>query len=214
MTTILLTGFEPFGGASANASWDAVRHVAHHWDAEREGARLVPAELPCTFAAVGPALADLVARHQPDLLVATGVATGRRRVSLERVGLNLVDARIPDNEGRQPIDEPVDPDGPPARFTSLPVKAALVAARDAGLPVELSTSAGTFVCNAALYLGVGLAEASGGRMRAGFVHVPATPADGPGPSLPVDATARCLTVILRACVAVEHDLAVPGGTLA
>ncbi|RMI07058.1 pyroglutamyl-peptidase I, partial [Cellulomonas triticagri] len=183
MTTVLLTGFEPFDGQEVNASWAAVREVAAGWDAEAEGATLVTALLPVSFARAPGALDALLAEHAPDLVVAVGEAGGRSAVSVERVGLNVQDARIPDEDGAQPVDSPVVADGPAAYFSTLPVKACLAAVLAADVPGEVSSTAGTYVCNTLAYVvGDRLAAGAGAPgARGGFVHVPRLPeqvADG------------------------------------
>ena len=169
--TVLLTGFEAFGGAAVNPSWLAAqalhgRQIAHH--------RVVAARLPTVFDASLLALDALLAAHSPALVLCVGQASGRQALSLERVAINLNDASLADNRGAQPVDTPVVPDGPAAYFSSLPLKAMLQALRQHGLPVELSQTAGTFVCNHVFYgLMHSLATASALQgTRGGFVHVP------------------------------------------
>lgn len=189
MTTVLLTGFEPFDGATSNASADAVALVARDWSG---AATLVTATLPVEFARAGGVLAALIAEHRPDLVVATGEAGGRTAITPERVALNLRDARIPDNAGDQPVDVPVEPGGPAARFTRLPVKEIAAALSAEGIPAEVSLSAGTYVCNSVMY------ELLGGvDIRAGFIHVPVQA------ELASELTARGLAAALR--VALSHD---------
>ena len=141
---ILVTGFEPFGGERLNPS----REVARQLDGRRvAGHGVVGRCLPCAFGQALPALNALLDEVRPAVVIALGLAGARSAVSVERVAINLIDARIPDNAGAQPIDEPVIPGAPAAYFASLPVKALQAALREAGLPAEVSHSAGTFVCN-------------------------------------------------------------------
>lgn len=200
---LLLTGFAPFGGDAVNPSavlLDALR-------GERFGARQTPVEtllLPVTFAGAFRPLKrrlDDPHRPRPRAVVALGLAGNRTAISIERVALNLIDARIPDNAGRQPIDVPVRRGGPVARFATLPVKAMLAAARAHGLPVELSHSAGTFVCNALFYR---LLDALAGRgVPAGFVHVPWLQEQSmvDAPQLPLAVQLQSLRVLLAALCA-------------
>jgi pyroglutamyl-peptidase len=162
MRTILLTGFEPFGGDSGNPSGDAVRDVAVRWDGDGE---LVSAVLPVEFDAADREVRGLIRELRPDVVIATGLAGGRTVITPERVAINLRDARIPDNSGAQPIDEPTLPGGPAAYFATLPVKRI---ARAVGGSV--SHSAGTFVCNDVMY--AVLDETRGSATAAGFIHVP------------------------------------------
>ncbi|QOR72679.1 pyroglutamyl-peptidase I [Ruania alkalisoli] len=206
---MLLTGFEPFDDASSNPSIDAVRLVATAWDREEE---LVVAELPVAYGRAGEQLEELLRVHRPAVAVGVGLAGGRRTVSLERLAVNLRDARIPDNDGAQPVDEPVLEDGPAARWMSLPVKRIASALAGAGIPAELSMTAGTYVCNTVAYhLGTWAASVSsvslGGRPPcAGFVHVP--PADVLG----VSVLASGLRLVLDVALAGEPELAIPAGS--
>ncbi|MDF1489095.1 pyroglutamyl-peptidase I family protein [Tessaracoccus caeni] len=193
--TILLTGFEPFGGSATNASWDVALAVADAWDAQGEGARLVTALLPVTYAGAPEVVAGIVEREQPVAVLHLGLSGRVPKVEIERVALNLADARIPDNAGAQPLDESLDPDGPPALFATIPVKAALAACQEQGLPVELSLSAGTYVCNAVMYHSLSNVAVP----QSGFVHLPEI-GDGVG-QLPLDTMARAVATILRACLA-------------
>src|SRR6476620_8430204 len=169
---ILLTGFEPFGGATANPSWAAARSAARLL--QSEGLDVEAVELPCVFGESAKVLTEALERFSPELVLCAGQAGGRARVSLERVAINCDDAPIPDNAGNQPVDRPVVPGGPAAYFTSLPVKAALLAVETAGIPAEVSQTAGTYVCNHTFYaLMHELASRPG--IRGGFVHVPFAP---------------------------------------
>lgn len=165
MSTVLLTGFEPFGGAETNSSWDALALV--HTDAQ-----LVTACLPVAFGRAADIVHDLIVEHSPDVVIAVGMAEGRMSVTPERVALNVEDARIPDNVGDRPIDRAVVEDGPAAYFTGLPVKAMVQRMRAAGVPAELSQTAGTFVCNSLMYELLHDVATRHPSIRAGFVHVP------------------------------------------
>ncbi len=170
VTTVLLTGFEPFDGAAGNSSWDAAALVARGWTGP---ATLITASLPVVFGRAADELEELIERHSPDLVVATGLAEGRTGVTPERVAINLDDARIPDNAGARPVDEPIVPDGPAAYFSGLPVKAIVERIRAAGVPASVSDSAGTFVCNHVMYRLMHSVVNQHPYLMAGFVHVPA-----------------------------------------
>ena len=179
MTVVLLTGFEPFAGASVNPSWDAVEKVATEWDG---GAQVVARRLPVEFDAAPLLLLSWIADLAPDVVIAAGVAEGRSEISIERIAINLDDAAIPDNAGRQPIDIEAIPGAAEAAWSTLPVKEIVAEIRAAGLPASLSLSAGTFVCNHVFYaLQLAL---RGRRVPSGFIHVPATPEMQLGPSVP------------------------------
>ena len=212
MTTILLTGFEPFGGDTANPSGDAVREVAAGWSGPET---LVTAVLPVTFDGAREQLLRLIESHSPDVVVAAGLAGNRAVVSVERIGVNLVDARIPDNAGEQPIDEPSVEGAPPAYFATLPVKAIARDIAAAGIPSEVSYSAGTFVCNHVLFTALHLA-AQRHAVRAGFVHVPWSAEHAPSAdaaTLPLADIARALEIAVRTSVATTEDAALSAGTL-
>ncbi|SDH40852.1 pyroglutamyl-peptidase I [Microbacterium pygmaeum] len=211
MTRALLTGFEPFGTDAVNPSGLAVRRVAARW---RGPGELITAVLPVTFADAPAALRSLLEEHQPDLVIATGLAGDRSAVTPERVAVNLVDARIPDNADRRPIDEPVLRGGPAAYFSTLPVKAIARDIRTAGIPAELSHSAGSFVCNQVFYAAMA-ATAATPEVRAGFVHVPWSSEHAPGgaPSLPLDAIVMAIEIALLTSIRSTHHARIAGGTI-
>jgi pyroglutamyl-peptidase len=211
---ILLTGFEPFGGDDTNPSWTAA--VGARSILEAEGHTVTAVELPCVFGESISVLEAALERHRPELVVCVGLAGGRARVSLERVAINCVDARIPDNAGKRPVDEEVIPGAPAAYFTTLPVKAALEALRTAGIPAEVSQSAGTYVCNHVFYAlmhSLGSAPAN----RGGFVHVPyetqQVPRGNGTPSMPAATMVEALAVVVRTALATTTDIKLSAGTV-
>ncbi|MDO5093639.1 MAG: pyroglutamyl-peptidase I [Propionibacteriaceae bacterium] len=163
--TILITGFEPFGGDTVNPSAELTRRFADE---------TATAILPVDFAALQQQLPQLITRHQPTHVVCLGLSGAATGLTFERVGLNLIDATIPDNSGVQPVDEPVVVGGPDAYFATLPVKAMRRATQREGVPAGLSLTAGSYACNALLYLVLHLAATAprDAGFRAGFVHVP------------------------------------------
>ena len=167
---ILITGFDPFGGEALNPSWE----VAQQLNGKKvNGAQLVAAKLPCVFAQSLGALAAAIQLHQPDAVIALGQADGRSDFSIERVAINVCDARIPDNDGAQPVDEPVIAQGPAACFSTLPVKKIASHLKAQGIPASISQTAGTFVCNQVFY---GLQHLlCNTKVLSGFVHVPLLP---------------------------------------
>lgn len=169
--TLLVTGFEPFGGDHINPSGELARLLHGH----RIGAAQVAGVcLPCVFNTALPALMAALQQHQPRWVLALGLAGSRSAVSVERVAINLVDARIPDNAGAQPVDHPVLVDAPAAYFTGLPAKAIVADLIHAGHRSELSYSAGSFVCNQVFYaLMRALAQRPG--VVGGFIHLPPLP---------------------------------------
>ncbi|WP_116210585.1 pyroglutamyl-peptidase I [Streptomyces olivoreticuli] len=211
MTRVLLTGFEPFGGETVNPSWQAVRAAAER---PPEGIELTVAQLPCAFGTALDALRAAVTDTGPDIVLCVGQAGGRPDITVERVAVNLDDARIPDNAGARPLDEPVVPGGPAAYFATLPAKACVAAVREAGLPASLSHTAGTFVCNHVFYGLMHLAATERPGLRGGFVHVPYAPeqvTDRALPSLPVAAAAEALCVIAITAAGRTADIRAVGG---
>lgn len=213
--TVLLTGFEPFEQEPINPSWEAVRAL----DGARIGDAVVVArQLPCVFGKAIDAMAGLVASLQPDVVIAVGQAGGRTELSIERVGINVDDARIADNAGAQPVDLAIAPDGPAAYFSTLPIKAIVRDLRAAGVPAMVSQTAGTFVCNHVFYgLMHTLAQRGLSGVRGGFIHIPYLPeqaARHPGaPSLALDTLIAGLRVAVATTLSTETDIREQGGQL-
>ncbi|MFF2926945.1 pyroglutamyl-peptidase I [Streptomyces celluloflavus] len=211
MARVLLTGFEPFDGESVNPSWPAVRAAAAEPPA---GLEIATAELPCVYGAARVALRAAIEETRPEIVVSVGQAGGRPDITVERVAVNLDDARIPDASGARPIDEPIVPGGPAAYFSTLPVKACVAAVRAAGLPASVSNTAGTFVCNHVFYALAHLIATELPGVRGGFVHVPFAPEqvlDRARPSLPVADVARALREIAATAARTRTDLRVAEG---
>ena len=210
---ILLTGFEPFGGEPVNPSWEIARGL-DGWECEGHVVRAV--RLSCVF---GDALRELDAAletHAPALVVCLGQAGGRPGISIERVAINVDDARIPDNLGRQPVDDAIEEDGPAAYFSTLPIKALARDARAAGIPASVSNTAGTFVCNHVFYaLMHRLATRPVlGRARGGFIHVPYTPEQAAGrdvPSMALATQVEGIRALLRSALRTGEDIHETGG---
>jgi len=191
----LVTGFDPFGGESINASLEVVRRLP----ARIGTLEIVTAELPTSYARSIPALKAAITRARPAIVLCVGQAGDRAALCVERVAINLQDARMPDNDGALPVDAPVVPGGPAAYLATLPVRAAVAALRAAELPAELSMSAGAFVCNHAFY-GLMHLEATGTHhFRGGFLHVPSlTQRAGTGVhSMALDDIVRGVQIVLE-----------------
>lgn len=209
---ILLTGFEPFGGETVNPSWEAAQLAAALLTADGEPAAAV--QLPCVFGDSLQVLAEAVRAHNPSLVLCVGQAGGRPAISLERVAINVDDARIPDNAGNQPVDEPVRAGGPAAYFSTLPLKRSLQALADAGLPAAVSQTAGTYVCNHVFYGLMDRLARAGSAARGGFIHVPFSTPQAEAhqaPGLPVGEMAAALVIIARASAVAGADARVPAG---
>ena len=208
--TLLLTGFEPFDGDTINPS-AAIAQALH--GQRIAGLTVVAAQLPTAFGAAQQGVRALLKLHRPTLVLCLGQAGGRAALSIERVAINLVDARIPDNQGQQPVDQPVQSQGPAAYFATVPVKAMLQAVRRCGLPGEVSLSAGSFVCNAVFYeLMHQIATGAVPGARGGFVHVPWLP-EQRAPSMPLRDMVRGVHAMLWAAVLHPQDIALGAGAL-
>ena len=193
---LLLTAFDPFGGEPVNPALEAVKLVQ-----AGEGTELIKLQVPTVFGASVDKVLEAMRLHRPEAVVCVGQAAGRGEITPERVAINIKDASIPDNEGNQPCDEPVYPDGDGAYFSTLPVKAMVEAIKAAGIPASLSNTAGTFVCNQLMY---GLLYHIGREFpgtAGGFIHVPCIPeqaarTEKPVPSLPLPEIVRGLEAAL------------------
>lgn len=210
---ILLCAFEPFDGATINPSWEAVR-VLH--GKRIAGHRVQARELPTEFDASLRLLKRAIGEVEPTILFGVGQAGGRAQLSLERVAINLRDARIPDNAGAQPVDKPVIANGPAAYFSTLPLKAMLSALYRAGLPAEISHSAGTYVCNQIAYAMLHWSASRRG-VRAGFMHIPFLPEQAVlqrgAASMAQADVERGLTVALRTAATTTIDQVYAAGSL-
>jgi pyroglutamyl-peptidase len=208
---VLVTGFDPFGGQAINPSWLAVQALDGRTVA---GHAIVGAQVPTVFGASLKVLRDLLRQHRPTLVLCAGQAAGRQAVSLERVAINVNDARIPDNAGAQPIDTPVVPEAPAAYFSTLPIKAMLQALLGHGIRAEVSQTAGTFVCNHVFF---GLmhelaCDPEWRGVRGGLVHVPWLPEQGQ-PSMPLAQIVEGLRVCIECALTTEHDIRRQAGAL-
>lgn len=209
MQNVLLTGFEPFDKAAVNPSWEAVRQL--DGVPLSEGVKIVARCLPCAFATAAETLLQLINELRPAMVIATGLGPGRSDISIERVAINLIDARIPDNLGAQPVDTAVTPEGPAAYFSTLPVKAMVRAVREAGIAASVSQTAGTFVCNQVFYRLQHALFGSG--VRSGFIHVPYLPGQAaePQPSMALATTVEGLRIAVLAAWNTPRDIAESGG---
>ncbi|GLX91069.1 hypothetical protein TU86_14805 [Pseudomonas weihenstephanensis] len=214
MRTVLLTGFEPFDQDTLNPSWEAVRLLDE--TLINDDVRIIARQLPCVFSQAPAHLHALIERFTPQMVIAVGLGPGRSDIALERVAINLIDARIPDNLGEQPVDIPVAAEGPTAYFSTLPIKAMVAALRAAGIPATVSHTAGTFVCNQVFYsLQHSLA---GSTVRSGFMHVPLLTeqvalAASAQSSMSLDTLVKALRVAVSAALNTLHDVRETGGQL-
>ncbi|BCU78615.1 pyroglutamyl-peptidase I [Luteolibacter sp. LG18] len=202
MKTVLLTGFEPFGGDDSNPSGEIARLldgtvIANH--------RITGLELACEFGKSLRQLRAHITRTEPSLVICLGLASGRPAITPERVAINIDDARIPDNAGRQPVDKPVVRNGPAAYWSTLPIKAIVAALSEQGIAAQVSQTAGTFVCNHVFYgLMHELADTS---IRGGFIHVPA-PWNS---SFTLDQLVAAIRIAIETAIRIKCDKRETGG---
>ena len=215
MAGVLITGFEPFGGETVNPSWEVVKQLD---GMIIRGQQVVAKQLPCVFGEALTVLKAALETYQPRLTIAVGQAGGRVDITVERVAINVDDARIPDNKGQQPIDEPIVANGPAACFSTLPIKAIVSALRQQGIPASVSQTAGTFVCNHIMYQLHYLIEKEFPAVRGGFIHVPYITeqvADKVNqPCLAMSEITRALALAIEAVVLQQDgDIKVVGGEI-
>lgn len=212
MKKILVTGFDPFGGEQINPALEAIKRLPTLIN----DTQIVTYEIPTVFHKSGRLLQDYLLKEQPDAVLLVGQAGGRSAISLERVAINMDDARIPDNEGNQPIDEVINPQGAPAYFTTLPIKRIVQALKQHQIPAIVSNSAGTFVCNHLMYYLLDTLAAQKANVIGGFMHIPYLPSqvvDQPNqPSMALDQIVKAIEITLATIIKNQHDLKITGGT--
>ncbi|MCP8857912.1 pyroglutamyl-peptidase I [Latilactobacillus fuchuensis] len=198
---ILVTGFDPFGDDLINPAIEAVKQLPD----EISGAEIIKLEIPTKFNVSAQAVHDAIEQHQPDYVLNIGQAGGRFALTPERIAINLDDGRIEDNAGYQPFNHTIHEDGQTAYFTQLPVKAMAQAIREAGLPAEVSNTAGTYVCNHIMYQVQYMRDKEFPQIKAGFMHIPFLPEQVTSrpetPSLSLADDVRGISAALSAIVA-------------
>ncbi len=204
---VLVTGFDPFGGEPVNPAFEAVKMLPD----EIAGAEIIKLEIPTVFSKCGPAVEAGLKKYEPDIVINVGQAGGRSCVTIEQVAVNLAEARIPDNDGEQPSDEPVQKDGAPAYYATIPVKAIVKNIRDHGIPCHISYTAGTYVCNCIMYNVLHMAATKYNNIRAGFIHVPfaaqqAVEKPNGTPFMSLEMIAKSLECAIEATVKNEQDI--------
>ena len=197
--TVLITGFEPFGEDTINPSYEAVRLMPE----EICGVTIIKERLPVVFGEAADQLQSMINRYHPDIVICTGLAGGRKGITPELLGRNRMEARIPDNRGNQPQGAAIEKDGREDRISTLPVHTMVDRLWDAGIPAEVSHSAGTFVCNEVLYRLLGMT--SGSDIMAGFIHVPCIPGmQDEQPTMELQEIARALEICVETAVRVRR----------
>ena len=211
---VLITGFDPFGGEPVNPALEAVKILD---DRTIAGARIHTLEIPTVRWKSIETIRQAIDQLDPVLVIAVGQAGGRMEMSLERVAINVDDFRIKDNEGNQPIDERIIPDGPAAYWSTLPIKKITAGLRAEGIPCSVSNTAGTFVCNHVFYGLMHLLRTEGDKRRGGFIHIPYLPAQAARltgqPSMSRDLVVQGLATAIEIALRTATDTNSPGGTI-
>jgi len=210
---ILVTGFDPFGGEPINPAIESVKRLPDNI----AGAEIIKLEIPTVRKKSLEKIEKAINEHNPDIILSIGQAGGRFDISIERIGINLDDFRIPDNEGNQIIDEPIFPDGENSYFVKLPVKAMVQNVQKNNIPASISYTAGTFVCNHVLYGVLYLIEKKYKGKKSGFIHIPFLPQQVVDkrntPSMELNTIVKGLTAAIEAIVKNNEDIKEVGGTV-
>ena len=217
MMKILVTGFDPFGGEKINPALETIKRLP---DAIL-GAQIIKLKIPTVVGKSLAKITEAVEKENPDVVLSIGQAGGRSEITVERIGINIDDCRIPDNEGNQPIDEPVIKGGPVAYFVTVPIKAIVENIKAHNIPASISNTAGTFICNHVCYGVAHLAAqrtAAGKPMKSGFIHIPFLPEQVIGkpaltPSMSLETIVSGITHALEAIVEHGSDIKVSGGKI-
>lgn len=208
---LLITGFDPFGGESINPAFEAVKALPD----KIEHCEIIKKEIPTVFGKSLDALEEAIDEHDPDVVICVGQAGGRFELSLEKVGINLNEARIADNDGNQPMGTPIYEDGETAYFSTLPLKGMMKTLHEANIPANISYTAGTYVCNHVLYGLMYMIEKKFPNKRGGFIHVPFLPQQVISkknmPSMSLEMISMGLEMCIAACIQYDEDIAYPSG---
>ena len=208
---ILVTGFDPFGGEVINPAIETVKRLPD----TISGAKIIKLEIPTVCHQSLRVIDEAIAGYDPDVVLSVGQAGGRPDITVERVGINVDDCRIPDNAGNQIVDEPIYADGPAAYFVTVPIKAMVQRIRERNIPASVSNTAGTFVCNHVTYGVCHLLAVKYPGKRSGFIHIPFLPQQAVDkknmPSMSQDMMVEAITAAIEAVVDTEKDIKVTGG---
>jgi pyroglutamyl-peptidase len=196
---ILLSGFETFGDNSFNPSKELMEFLPERLEKDLYLEKLI---LPVDHLIAPDLILKAIRDSNPDGIIAFGLAAGRPRISLERVAINLMDFRIPDNSGAIISDKPINPDGPAAYFTTLPLRSMLLALIETNIPAEISLSAGSYLCNQVFYTIMHEINTNHLHIPAGFVHLPASPeavalGQQPMPSMDMGLILQAAKILIR-----------------
>lgn len=212
MKTVLVTGFDPFGGESINPAWEVAKSLHEKTIGEY---KIISKQVPTVFRKSIQILKAYIEELSPDIIICIGQAGGRPDITIERVAINIDDARIADNEGNQPLDMPVVEEGPTAYWSTLPMKAIVKKLREEGIPSSVSQTAGTFVCNHLFYGLMHELRKHDQKIKGGFVHIPFLPEQAtnyPGqPSMSLSTISKGVELAIEVTTEVEVDIVEVGG---
>lgn len=210
---ILVTGFDPFGGEKINPAFEVVKKLKD----SIEGADIVKLQIPTAFYSSINKIIEKINEVNPSVVLMIGQAGGRFDVTIERVGINVDDARIPDNENQQPVDNPIDPEGLPAHFATIPIKAIVQEIRTKNIPASVSNTAGTYVCNHVMYGILNHIYKNKLNMKAGFIHIPflleQVIAKPNTPAMSLETMVAAIEAAIAAIVKNDKDINVTEGTV-
>ncbi|HHK5535329.1 TPA: pyroglutamyl-peptidase I [Bacillus mobilis] len=213
MKTVLLTGFDPFGGESINPAWEVAKSLHEKTIGEY---KIISKQVPTVFQKSISVLKEYIEELNPEMVICIGQAGGRPDITIERVAINIDDARIADNEGNQPVDVPVVEEGPAAYWSTLPMKAIVKRLQAEGIPASVSQTAGTFVCNHIFYGLMHELEKRDKKIKGGFIHIPFLPEQAsnyPGqPSMSLSTIRKGIELAVEVTTTVEVDIVEVGGT--
>lgn len=215
MKKVLVTGFDPFGGEKVNPALEAIKLLKGK---RTDNYSIEICEIPTVFKRSIETLSNAIQSSHPDIVICIGQAGGRSSITVERVAINVDDARIPDNEGNQPIDIPVIAGGPVAYWSTLPIKAMVKNMQEKGIPASISQTAGTFVCNHIFYgLMNRIEQNKSSSIKGGFIHIPFLPEQTvhrpASPSMSLDMIVSGLEIAIDTAVNYEEDIVIQGGQL-
>ncbi|RAT94910.1 pyroglutamyl-peptidase I [Brevibacillus sp. Leaf182] len=216
MKTILVTGFDPFGGETVNPAWESVKELGK---IESDLYKVELRQIPTVFEKSIEHLYTAIEETNPDIVLCIGQAGGRGDIAVERVAINVNDARIPDNEGNQPIDTPIRENGPTGYWSTLPIKAIVHELKQQGIPASISQTAGTYVCNHLFYgLMHYLAEnEKKASVRGGFIHIPYLPEQAARqagqPSMALETIVKGLRLAIETTISNDRDIVMEGGQI-
>ncbi|MDM5194226.1 pyroglutamyl-peptidase I [Bacillus hominis] len=212
MKTVLLTGFDPFGGESINPAWEVAKSLHEKTIGEY---KIISKQVPTVFHKSISVLKEYIEELKPEMIICIGQAGGRPDITIERIAINVDDARIADNEGNQPVDVPVVEEGPAAYWSTLPMKAIVKTLREEGIPASISQTAGTFVCNHLFYGLMHELEKHDKKIKGGFVHIPFLPEQAsnyPGQSsMSLSTISKGIELAIEVTTEVELDIVECGG---